>query len=176
MKVKEIIIVEGISDKQFLETFLEADIFTCNGIAIDGFNFDFVNELAIKRGAIILTDPDNPGKFIRSQLSQKICNVKHAFVDKNKSIKHHKVGVAESSKEEVLKALENLVTVDETKAGSLTCYDMMLLNLTGKNSIKRRNIVEEKYHIGQCNNKTLLKMLNLLNVSFEELENLLNDK
>ena len=36
-KINEIIVVEGKSDKQFLETFLNADILTCNGSAIDGF-------------------------------------------------------------------------------------------------------------------------------------------
>ena len=40
-KINEIIVVEGKSDKQFLETFLNADILTCNGSAIDGFDKNY---------------------------------------------------------------------------------------------------------------------------------------
>lgn len=47
-KIKEIIIVEGKSDKQFLQSFLDADIFTCNGSAIDGFDIEFIKNLAKK--------------------------------------------------------------------------------------------------------------------------------
>ena len=65
-EIKEVIIVEGKSDKQFLETFLKADILTCNGSAIDGFDIEYVKELANKRGVIILTDPDYPGQKIRN--------------------------------------------------------------------------------------------------------------
>ena len=49
-KIKEVIVVEGKSDKQFLETFLDADILTCNGSAIDGFDKEYLpNPLLIYR-------------------------------------------------------------------------------------------------------------------------------
>ena len=92
-KIKEIIIVEGKSDKQFLQSFLDADIFTCNGSAIDGFDIEFIKNLAKKSGAIILTDPDYPGLRIRNILNEKLENVKHAYINKisnttNTSIKN----------------------------------------------------------------------------------------
>ena len=96
-KINEIIVVEGKSDKQFLETFLNADILTCNGSAIDGFDKNYLIELSKTRGVIILTDPDYPGQRIRNEISSYLPVCKHAFVRKENSIKIHKVGVAEAS-------------------------------------------------------------------------------
>ena len=175
-KINEIIVVEGKSDKQFLETFLNADILTCNGSAIDGFDKNYLIELSKTRGVIILTDPDYPGQRIRNEISSYLPVCKHAFVRKVNSIKRHKVGVAEASKEEVLFALENVVTFDESKKGSLNETDMMLLKLSGLDSSANKEKVIKHFNIGHCNSKTLLKRLNLLNVSKETLEAILNDK
>lgn len=175
-KINEIIVVEGKSDKQFLETFLNADILTCNGSAIDGFDKNYLIELSKTRGVIILTDPDYPGQRIRNEISSYLPVCKQAFVRKENSIKRHKVGVAEASKEEVLFALENVVTFDESKKGSLNETDMMLLKLSGLDSSANKEKVIKHFNIGHCNSKTLLKRLNLLNVSKETLEAILNDK
>lgn len=175
-KINEIIVVEGKSDKQFLETFLNADILTCNGSAIDGFDKNYLIELSKTRGVIILTDPDYPGQRIRNEISSYLPVCKHAFVRKENSIKRHKVGVAEASKEEVLFALENVVTFDESKKGNLNETDMMLLKLSGLDSSANKEKVIKHFNIGHCNSKTLLKRLNLLNVSKETLEAILNDK
>lgn len=174
-KIKEVIVVEGKSDKQFLETFLEADILTCNGSAIDGFDKDYLISLANTRGVIILTDPDYPGQKIRNEISSYLPICKHAFVRKENSIKRHKVGVAEASKEEVLYALENVVTFDTFNTSNLTSTDLFLLNISGSNSSTNKQKVIEHYHLGHCNSKTLLNRLRLLNVSKEELEKVIND-
>lgn len=175
-EIKEIIVVEGKSDKQFLETFLKADILTCNGSAIDGFDRQYLIELSKTRGVIVLTDPDYPGERIRKEVSSYLPVCKHAFVRKENSIKKHKVGVAEASKEEVLRALENVVTFDETNKGNLTETDLFLLNISGPNSSKNKEKVINQFHLGYCNSKTLLKRLNLLKVSKEALEIIINDK
>lgn len=175
-EIKEIIVVEGKSDKQFLETFLKADILTCNGSAIDGFDRQYLIELSKTRGVIVLTDPDYPGERIRKEVSSYLPVCKHAFVRKENSIKKHKVGVAEASKEEVLRALENVVTFDETSKGNLTETDLFLLNISGPNSSKNKEKVINQFHLGYCNSKTLLKRLNLLKVSKEALEIIINDK
>ena len=174
-KIKEVIVVEGKSDKQFLETFLDADFLICNGSAIDGFDKDYLISLANTRGVIILTDPDYPGQRIRNEISSYLPICKHAFVRKEFSIKRHKVGVAEASKEEVLYALKNVVTFDTFNKSNLTSTDLFLLNLSGENSSINKQKVIDYYHIGHCNSKTLLKRLNLLGVSKEELEKIIND-
>lgn len=174
-KIKEVIVVEGKSDKQFLETFLDADFVICNGSAVDGFSKDYLIELSKTRGVIILTDPDYPGEKIRKEVSSYLKEAKHAFVRKEFSIKNHKVGVAEASKQEVLRALENVVTLSNVTKGNLTATDMFLLNLSGSNSSKNKQKVIEHFNLGVCNSKTLLKRLNSLNISKEELEKIIND-
>ena len=174
-KINEVIVVEGKSDKQFLETFIDADFVLCNGSAIDGFNKEYLIELSKTRGIIILTDPDYPGEKIRKEVSSYLKDAKHAFVRKQHSIKNHKVGVAEASKEEVLRALENVVTFKEVIKGNLTATDMFLLKLSGSNSNSNKEKVINHFNIGPCNSKTLLKRLNSLNVSKEELEKIIND-
>ncbi|MCI5744772.1 MAG: ribonuclease M5 [Erysipelotrichaceae bacterium] len=174
-KIKEVIVVEGKSDKQFLETFLDADILTCNGSAIDGFDIEYLKTLENERGIIILTDPDYPGERIRNEISSKLNRCKHAFVRKKYAIKHHKVGVAEASKEEVLNALSNMITYDSQNVGDLTSTDLFFLNLIGNNSTKNKEKVCDYYHLGHCNGKTLLKRLNMLHISKEELEKLIDD-
>jgi len=174
-EIKEILVVEGKSDKQFLETFLKADILTCNGSAIDGFSKEYLIELSKTRGVIILTDPDYPGEKIRKEISSYLPTCKHAFVRKHNSIKRNKVGVAEASKEEVLYALENVVTFNENNKGTLTETDLFLLKISGINSSKNKEKITNYFHLGYCNSKTLLKRLNLLNVKKETLEKILND-
>lgn len=174
-EIKEVIVVEGKSDKQFLETFIKADFLICNGSAIDGFDKNYLITLANTRGVIILTDPDYPGQRIRNEIASYLPVCKHAFVRKEYSIKKNKVGVAESSKEEVLNALENVVTFNEFKKGDLTQTDLFLLNISGPKSTINKQKVIEYYHLGVCNSKTLLKRLNLLGVNKNDLEKILND-
>ena len=174
-KINEIIVVEGKSDKQFLETFINADIFTCNGSAIDGFDKEYLIKLANTRGVIILTDPDYPGEKIRKELQSYLPVCKHAFVQKEKSIKHHKVGVAESTQEEVLNALKNVITFKQENKGNLSLSNLVNLRLCGPNSFSLKQKVQEFYHLGYCNTKTFLKRLNLLNITYEELEKLVYD-
>ena len=174
-KIKEIIVVEGKSDKQFLETFLDADILICNGSAIDGFSKEYLQSLALSRGIIILTDPDYPGEKIRKEISSYLPVCKHAFVRKEFSIYKHKVGVAESTKDEILRALENVVTFDNAVKGLLTETDLFILKISGKDSCQNKKKIIDYYNLGHCNSKTLLKRLNYLNVTKEELEKIIND-
>ena len=177
MRVKETIIVEGEHDKRKLLSFLDADVLVTGGFCI--FKNDKMKELikrlSEKKGVIILTDPDYPGQKIRNEISSYLNVCKHAFVRKENSIKKRKVGVAEASKEEVLYALENVVTFDNSEVGELTATDLYLLNISGSNSSINKEKVINHFHIGHCNSKTLLKRLNLLKVSKEELEKIIND-
>ena len=176
VKIKEIIVVEGKSDYTLLKSFLDVEIIITNGSEISKETLDLIKKANETKGVIILTDPDYPGQKIRNEISSYLPVCKHAFVRKEYSIKHHKVGVAEASKEEVLRALENVVTFDSYNKGSLTETDLFLLNISGLNSSKNKQKVIEYYHLGVCNSKTLLKRLNLLGVNKEDLEKIINDK
>ena len=166
-----IIVVEGTSDEAFLQSFLDADIVTTNGSEVSRETLGYLKEASKTRSIVVLTDPDSPGKRIRDLIAEQVPSVLHAFVRKEKSIKHHKVGVAESSKDEVLLALSHIVPADPPTRGNLTNADLLDLGLAGlPGSEAKRLGVEAKLHLGHGNAKTFLKRANALNLSKEDLK------
>lgn len=172
--INGIIVVEGTTDVSFLSEFLDAEFVITNGSAIPQATIDYLAKSSGNRDIFVLTDPDSPGKKIRDVLDSHIPNLKHCFVSKEKSVKNGKVGVAESTKDEVLEALEKYIQTKQSNVGTITHSDLVKLGLEGSDdsSIKRK-VVIDKLHLGQCNAKTFLKRLNYSGITIEELENTL---
>ena len=170
-KCNAVIVVEGKSDVQFLESFLDAEFIITNGSEVSRETIEYIRSLSMIKKVIVLTDPDSPGKRIRDILDANIPNLSHAFVKKNKCIKKNKVGVAESSKEHILEAINNLLEKDDLVYGTLTMSDLYILDLCGKNysNTLRSNVMNE-LHLGYGNAKTMLKRLNSMNISYDELK------
>ncbi|MCX5775095.1 MAG: ribonuclease M5 [Firmicutes bacterium] len=174
--IREVIVVEGRTDVVFLESFLDAEIVSTNGSDVPRETIDYLSALSKTKKIIVLTDPDSPGKRIRDILDKEIPNLFHAFVPKSKAIKKHKVGIAESSPEEVLKALEHLVTFDKDSLGNLTMEDLFELELVGhEDSFKNREIISQKFHLGFGNGKTILKRLNCLKITGQQIAETLKE-
>ena len=169
-KYPDIIVVEGASDEALIRTFLNADIVLTNGSEVPHETLDFLKEASKTRGIIVLTDPDSPGKRIRDRIAEEVPGAKHAFVRKEKSIKNGKVGVAESSKEEILEALSHIVPSTSAPIGALTHADLVDLGLLGDEGAKtRREALENKLHLGHGNAKTFLKRANALGLNKEKI-------
>lgn len=174
---KAIIVVEGASDEALIRSFLDCDVVTTNGSEVSRETISFLLEASKSRDIVVLTDPDAPGKRIRDLLDQSIPGLKHAFVRKEKSIKRHKVGVAESSKEEILLALEKVIPSYTNARGSLTMADYLELGLMGGDSSKKKRArLDEKFHLGFGNAKATLKKANALGLSRKDLEEALVDE
>jgi len=168
--INGIIIVEGKTDVAFLSQFLDAEFVTTNGSEIPDKTIEYLQKSSGNRDIFVLTDPDSPGKKIRDKLDQKVPNLKHCFISKEKSIKMNKVGVAESTKEEVLKALENYLQTDNSIQGNITHSDLVKLGLEGGgDSSNKRKIVCDAFHLGHCNGKTFLKRLNFAKLSLDDI-------
>ena len=160
-----LLVVEGITDVAFLQSFLECDIITTNGSDVPRETIDYLKEAKKSRDIVVLTDPDSPGKRIRDVLDAEIPGLLHAYVPKEKSIKKHKVGVAESSPEVVLEALSFAMKYKGHEPGNLTMQDLFELGLSGNDfSAENRKKVADALHLGQCNAKTMLKRLNSLGI------------
>ena len=129
--INGIIVVEGITDVSFLSQFIDAEFVTTNGSEISSSTIEYLKKAREKRDIFVLTDPDSPGKRIRDTLDQQIPNLKHCFISKEHSIKKNKVGVAESTKEEVLKALNNYIQTTKARTGNITYSDLNKLGLVG---------------------------------------------
>ena len=172
--INGIIVVEGITDVSFLSQFIEAEFVTTNGSEIPSSTIDYLKKAQEKRDIFVLTDPDSPGKKIRDTLDQYIPNLKHCFVSKECSVKKNKVGVAESTKEEVLKALEHYIQTSKENEGTITYSDLNKLGLVGdENSAEKREKVIYNFHLGHCNAKTFLKRINYSRLTLEEIKSCL---
>lgn len=173
IKYNAVLVVEGKMDKDLIESFMDVDIITTNGSEVSRETIEYIREIAKKRDVIILTDPDTPGKRIRDIINNEIPGLMNAFVPKNKCIKGHKVGVAESSKEVILEALNHLIPSTPSPTSDLEIMDLYDLGLIGQpSSTEKRQKVEEKLHLGHTNGKTLLARLKALGISKKELREL----
>ncbi len=175
-KYPALIVVEGKSDKDLIESFLDADIVITNGSEVSRETINYIKEAKRKRDVVVLTDPDSPGKRIRDILNENVEGLLHAFIPKEKAIKRHKVGVAESSKEVILEALSHLVPSDYDNESALSYSDLYDLGLLGQDdSSYKREVVGKKLHLGHANGKTLLKRARALGLSRKDLEDALHE-
>ena len=118
---------------------------------------------------ILFLDPDYPGERIRNLITQRI-DCKQAFIKKSNAISKNnkKVGVEHASKEDIIEALENALTVDTNSVNKnlITLNDLYDLDLIGHvNSKQYRQILNDKLHIGFCNSNQLVIRLNMFNIS-----------
>ncbi len=173
-KINEIIIVEGQKDFNFLKSFLDADIVKTEGTSLPGNVVNALLEYRRKgKEFIILTDPDGPGEQIRRALKTLLPEAKHAFIDAKKSKYKNKVGVEHTSKQEVLQALENMVTfIDDKK--TLEYGEFFDLGLIGeRDSSSLRNKLATYLRIGRGSAKTIFKRLNMLGYNQDQLKKLI---
>ena len=175
MKFKEIIVVEGLHDLERLKSiYPDIDVLITNGSEIEE-NLPTIIEASTKRDIILFLDPDYPGERIRKIIQAKIPNAKHAFLKKDLAISKNKkkVGIEHAKKEDIIEALEHVLTPMENS--NLVSY-MELYNLglfEKDNSAKLRDKVSIKLNIGHTNGKTFLKRINMFNIDIETIKNAL---
>jgi len=170
LRLPIVLVVEGAMDQAFLSQFIDCHYVQTNGSEISRETLDYLKEAAKSMDVVVLTDPDAPGERIRARIAEEVPSCKHAFVRKEHSIKGRKVGVAESTREEVLLALGHIVPAIP-KSGSVTMADLQELGLAGaEDSSTLRKRIEDRLHLGHANAKTFLKRVNALGIDRETLE------
>lgn len=172
MKIAEVIVVEGSNDTKKLKSFFECDTIETHGLGLKKETIELIREVNKKRGIILFLDPDAPGGKIRTRINSEIPGLKNAFILKEDGRTKHKVGIEHASKEVLEEALKNLVSYAENN--TLTRDDFYDLGLEGKSdSSFKRDRLSKIYHIGKCNSKTMLKRLNMIGATKEEIEKIL---
>ena len=167
--IKEVIVVEGKNDTKRLKNFFDVETIETHGLGLSKETISYIKEINEKRGVILLLDPDSPGEKIRKRINDSIPGLKNAFLLKEDAKTSKKVGVEHASYEVLEDALKNIISYDNNKKDNLTMSDLYDLGLMGKeDSAKKRYLISKKFHIGKCNAKTMLKRLNLLNVTMDE--------
>ncbi len=173
--LKPVIVVEGKSDVNKLCLLVDADFVITNGSEVSRETIEYLRILSLSRQIIVFTDPDYPGQRIRNIINQNVKGCFNAFVDKDKAIKRHKVGVAEATNEAIFKALNNMIQYQEIEVEEpLTNDDLFQFGLIGKNnSVDKRNYLSQYFHLGKVNGKTLLKRINMLQINKNKLKEVL---
>lgn len=175
MIVKEIIVVEGKSDRDKVIQAVEADTIETNGSAIDQQIIARIKHAQQKRGVIIFTDPDAPGERIRHIIDQAVPGCKHAFLTRKQATitrnKHKSLGVEHASIKDIRLALENVYELTKRPMNEITQQDLMTYGLIGGPKARmRRHKLGELLHIGHTNGKQLLKRLSIFNITRNELD------
>lgn len=169
MEIKEIIVVEGKSDTIAVKRAANADTIETNGSAISEETLKRISHAQEKRGVIVFTDPDYPGRRIRAIIEEHVPGVKHAFLPKNKSISENgkKVGIEHAMDEDIRHALAHVYTpASEDEAANPIPLDILLeAKLIGHpDARKRRERLGELLNIGYTNGKQLQKRLSMFQI------------
>ncbi len=176
LKIKEIIVVEGKDDISAVKAAVDCEVIDTNGLGLNKEKLNIIIEASKKRGIIILTDPDYPGEKIRNTINSKAENVKHAFIEKEKTIKDGDLGIENASKEDILQAIIKAKPSVEDIEDAFTIKDMMDYGLMGmENSSKKRKDLGDILNIGFCSAKKFLKRINSFNINRKVLERALID-
>lgn len=170
MRVKEVIVVEGRDDITAVKRAVDAEVIATGGFGFKPDLFSRLRDAQKRKGIIVLTDPDQPGNWIRRQISEQVPGARHAFIEKKQAQDSHgDVGVEYSSPEVIRAALENARVELETGEDRFAMEDMVLCGLTGgPEAAERRLWLGNWLGIGFGNAKQFLQRLNRLGVSREE--------
>jgi ribonuclease M5 len=173
MLIKETIVVEGIHDQSALSQVVKAHIIVTNGLHISLAIIELITFHASTNGVIVLTDPDTPGKKIREKLSH-IPNIKHAYLQSKDARHKTKVGVEYASSLTLLDALKNVISPNSTQS-TLNLNDLMDLDLSyGEHASNRRQYLIQHFHLCEGNAKAFIKQCQNLNISKEDIIEVLN--
>lgn len=168
MKIDDVIIVEGRHDADKVAQVVDAFILVTHGSYISTKFLDQLLDLAQRKSIIVFTDNDTPGKQIRDTISKRIPHVKHAKIRDKQDV----VGVEHATTDQIMDALTHVITYTEFQP-TFTMNDLYQLGLNGHpHSAKLREGITYHLRLPTMNAKALLKALNHLKITYEELATL----
>lgn len=184
LKIKEVIVVEGICDEIAVKRGVNAEVIYVSGFGISKKTMNLIKNAQERCGVILLMDSDSAGDRIRKKIADNIKGVKHAYIARDKSTKNGNIGVENAKPEDIISALENAKCELNYKRNEFTEKDLFDNKLVGnENSLKRREILGDILGIGTANGKKFLSRLNSFNISremfkssLEKLEEIINGK
>lgn len=174
IKLDALIVVEGKTDVSFLSSFIDSNFYFIHGLGLSRNDINFIKIIVKYKEVILLLDPDNIGNKIRSKIIKECPIVSNAYILKKESIKNNKVGVAESNKEAIIKALENRTIVNgynKKIVSEYTLNDLFVLGLYGKDNSKvLRNKILKNYNLTYLSKLNFLFLINTIGLKKEKIE------
>lgn len=170
MEIKEVIVVEGRDDSAKVFQAVGADTIETSGSAINKEVLEQIKHVQEKRGVIVFTDPDYPGKRIRHMINQAVPGCKHAFLTQDQARAKHgtnkSLGIEHASMTDIQKALTDVYELVKPAESELTKEDLFKYGLIGgSRSRLRRKELGEILQIGHTNGKQLLKRLTMFQIT-----------
>ncbi|WP_245630129.1 ribonuclease M5 [Alicyclobacillus acidiphilus] len=173
--IAEIVVVEGIHDKQRVLEAVDADVIVLGGDRLGYRVLQLLRKAAANRGVIVLTDPDGPGERIRRRIDQSVPGCKHAYISRADAASPAGLGVEHACAQAVRAALLSVRPIGDEwpkgtdRSGVFTQADLLAHGLLAHpDAANRRRIVGEALGIGYGNAKAFLHKLNAVRITEEE--------
>ncbi len=167
--IKEVIVVEGKNDVHAVKRAVDADCLTTGGFGLSPYSLGKIEQAYAKRGIIVLTDPDSAGERIRTFLSKRFPEAKHAFVPKEDATAKNDIGIEQASPEAIRASLSKVRYLDFEPSREFSLFDIVHSGLNGsEDASRRRALVGATLGIGYANAKTFLQRLNNYGVTRAE--------
>jgi len=133
MRIKEVVVVEGKDDISAVKRAVEAEIIATSGMGITEETLKKIATAYERSGVVILTDPDFPGEKIRSIVSQRLGNCKHAYLTQKQARckATGKIGVEYASPQVIREALLSAKVEKTFKEDLYSMEDLYNWGLTG---------------------------------------------
>ena len=174
MTIKETIVVEGKDDKAAVLAAVDANIICTSGFGLNDEIIEKIRGAYNRTGIIIFTDPDHAGGNIRKRLLKLFPEAKEAFLTRSQAEKSGDIGVENAKADDIIKALESCCSERIASEKSITKKDMAELGLSGgEESSAKRAKLGALLGIGYANANAFLKRLNYMNISLEEIKQLI---
>lgn len=180
--IPEIIVVEGIHDRQAVSRAAQADIWVLGGDRVSQRTLGELRRAVRIRGVIVLTDPDGPGERIRRRIDQAVPGCRHAVLSKSDALGEGRVGVEYAKPDAIWQALEQARPPrssephrpEDEGRNAERSHQFTIADLTDAGlahhaeAARNRKLVGEQLGIGYGNVKAFLHKLNALAVQHDE--------
>ena len=169
--IKEVLVVEGKMDVVAIDKAVEADCIITEGFNLKPQALKNIEQAYKKRGIIIMTDPDMAGERIRTYLTRRFPEAKHAFVPVDEATDHDDIGIEQAKPEAIRKALAKVRTLEWEPTNLFTGADLIMNDLSGAAGASQRLArLGAALGLGFANAKTFLKRLNHYGITREEFD------
>ncbi len=173
MEIREVIVVEGKNDTNKIQSVIKAKTIETHGTHLSKKTLELIAKTQQVHGIIIFTDPDAPGNQIRTKINESVPGCKNAFLPKKLALGKNKVGIEHAQAQDIIEALAHAVTYED-KEDTLSWQEFNELGLNGKlDSSKLRKLLMNEIHLGEANAKTCFKRLNMLQMSAQDIQELM---
>lgn len=167
--IQEVIVVEGKQDIAAVKRAADAECIATGGFTLAPQTIKQIAHAYHKRGIVILTDPDSAGERIRTFLSNRFPEAKHAFVPREAAFANNDIGIEQASPAAIAAALAKVRTRQMEPGSEFDWQDILQAGLNGApDASARRAALGERLGIGYANAKGFLTRLNNYGVTRQE--------